>query len=92
MFEFPAILHFWIIKAGYFRPGFFCQTGKTTENSFSDLRTEITWIRSKQARFPREKRVPVTNKGRGSDLDRSADLVSPDKDFSLRNIEPNFEF
>ena len=62
-----------------------------TKNSFSDLRTEITWIRSKQARFPREKRVRVPNKGQGRELDRSADLVSPENGFHLQNWEPNFE-
>ena len=81
--------HFYIFvtpnKAGKFSGTIFCQTGKTIENSFSDPRNEITWIRSKQARFPRKKRVRVPNKGRGSDLDRSADLVSPVNDFHFRN-------
>ena len=73
------------IRPEKFPEVFFCQTGKTTENSFSDPRTEIMWIRSKQTRFPRENRVRVPNKGRGTDLDRSADLVSPNNDFHLRN-------
>ena len=87
MFEFPAIFTFLslLIRPENFPELFFCQTGKTIENSFSDPRNEITWIRSKQARFPREKRVRVPNKGRGSDLDKSADLVSLVNDFHFPN-------
>ena len=88
MFEFLAIFTIFVTprnKAGKFSGTIFCQTGKTTENSFTDPRTEIKWIRSKQGRFPREKRVRVPNKGRGSDLDMSADLVSPDNEFYFPN-------
>ena len=84
--NFPPFLHFLTPnKAGNFSGTIFCQTGKTIENIFSDPRNEIKWIRSKQAQFPRKKRVRVPNKGRGSDLDRSADLVSPVNDFHFPN-------
>ena len=46
--NFPPFLHFLTpYKAGNFSETiFFCQTGKTIENSFSDPRNDITWIGS----------------------------------------------
>ena len=85
MFEFPAILHFWNVEARKFSGTIFLSNREIDREQFSDPRNEMTWIRSKQAQFPQKKRVRVPNKGRGSDLDRSADLVSPVNDFHFPN-------
>ena len=91
MFEFPAMLTFLPLLIFIFPTLFFGKPGKHHRTVFGPD-AEIKLICLKLAQFPREKRVRVPNQGRGSDLDRSADLESFENDFFLRNWEPNFEF